>query len=131
MELPHPVDSQSFGNPSSGPFRTLVSDAFRYWEFRRLFYNFALLAVVAVWLTATWPHFRPAMTLSSLLIMLVLGLIANVCYCAAYLVDIPLQLSSVGKMWRNRRWVLWVIGTLLAIILANYWIADEIYPFVQ
>jgi len=131
MELPHPADSQSFGTPSSGPFRTLVFEAFRYWEFRRLFYNFALFAVVGVWLTATWPRFRPAMTLSSLMIMLVLGLIANVCYCAVYLVDIPLQLSSVREMWRNRRWVLWVVGTLLAIVLANYWIADEIYPFLQ
>jgi len=24
-----------------------------------------------------------------------------------------------------------VIGTLFAILLANYWIVDEIYPFVQ
>jgi len=24
-----------------------------------------------------------------------------------------------------------VIGTLFAILLANYWIADEIYPFVR
>jgi len=26
---------------------------------------------------------------------------------------------------------LWVAGTVFAIVFANYWIADEIYPFVH
>jgi hypothetical protein len=42
----------------------------------------------------TWPHFRGAFTWPSLLVLFVLAVLANVCYCAAYLVDIPLQYSA-------------------------------------
>jgi hypothetical protein len=98
---------------------------------RRLFYNLVLAAVVIIWLTASWPHFRPAFNLTALLLLVILGLIANACYCAAYLIDIPLQQSSLAARWKHRRWTLWWIGTLFAVLLANYWIADEIYPFVQ
>ncbi|MFI5056751.1 MAG: hypothetical protein ACHQLQ_01070 [Candidatus Acidiferrales bacterium] len=131
METAYPPQSQSLGKLPSGPFRGLFADAIRFWEPRRLAYNFVLTAVVVVWLVATWPHFRPAFTLTSLLLLAVLALLANVLYCAAYLVDIPMQRSSLGAVWRRRRWGLWLMGTLLAIVLANYWIADEIYPFVR
>ena len=128
MALQQVTTSQGLGHHSGNPWRILVADGFRYWEFRRIFYNSALLAVVIVWVIATWPHFRLMFSLNSLLLLFVLGLIANICYCAAYLVDIPLQLSPVGGPWKKLRWLLWLIGTLLAIVLANYWIADEIYP---
>jgi hypothetical protein len=57
-----------------------------------------------------------------------LVLVANLCYCAAYIVDIPLQLSSLAANWRKYRWLLWSAGMLFAIVLASYWINDEIYP---
>ena len=94
-------------------------------------YNFVLTTVVIVWLVATWPHFRTALTLSSLLLLSILALLANACYCGAYFVDIPMQRSSLSPVWRHWRWRLWLMGTLFAIVLANYWIADEIYPFVR
>jgi hypothetical protein len=119
------------GNPSHESFRATWADAIRYWEPRRLFYNLVLAAVVILWLTASWPHFRPAFNLTALLLPVILGLIANACYCAAYFIDIPLQQSSLAARWKHRRWTLWWIGTLFAVLLANYWIADEIYPFVQ
>ncbi len=131
MDAANSAQPHTLGQPSSGPVRALFANAFRFWEMRRLFYNLALLVVVGLWIASTWPHFRPALTWNSLLIMSVLGLFANVLYCAAYLVDIPLQSSAIGDVWRRRRWMLWVLGTLLAIVLANYWIVDEIYPFVQ
>jgi hypothetical protein len=28
-------------------------------------------------------------------------------------------------------WILWLMGMLFAIVFENYWIADEIYPFVR
>jgi hypothetical protein len=62
------------------------------------------------------------------MILIILVLLANVCYCAAYLVDIPLQLTFVN--WHKHRWGLLLTGTLFAILVENYWIADEIYPFV-
>jgi hypothetical protein len=128
METAHPTESQGLGKSPSGLFRGFLTDAIRFWEPRRLLYNFALTAVVVAWLVASWPHFRPALKLSSLLPLAFLALLANVFYCAAYLVDIPMQHSSLSTVWRHRRWWLWLLGTLFALLLANYWIADEIYP---
>jgi hypothetical protein len=31
----------------------------------------------------------------------------------------------------RRRLALWLAGMVFAIVFANYWIADEIYPFVN
>jgi hypothetical protein len=120
--------AQSFTNSPTGPFRPLLADAIHFWEPRRLFYNLALTAAVFAWVAFSWPHFRPAFTLASLLPLTFLALLANACYCAAYLVEIPMQLSTLGATWKRRRWILWLVGTLFALLLANYWIADEIYP---
>ena len=128
METPQSTQSQSAGNPPSASSRESLADAARYWEPRRIIYTLLLTAVVVIWLAATWPHFRPALTLFSFLRLSILALLANVCYCAAYLVDIPLQSSPLSAVWRRRRWVLWLLGTLFAIVMENYWIADEIYP---
>ena len=117
--------------PTPPNFRTLLSDSLRYWEFRRLFYNLVLLAVVAAWVATSWPHFRPMIEIHSLLLLAILALLANACYCAAYIVDLPMLFSLVGERWRRRRWILWLAGMLLATLMANYWIADEIYPFVR
>ena len=116
------------GNSHSDSLRTTFTNAARFWEPHRVFYNLVLTAVVVIWIVASWPHFRPAFTLPSLGALVVLGLLANVCYCAAYLVDIPLQRSLLAIRWKPRRAALWWIGMLFALLLANYWIADEIYP---
>ena len=108
--------------------RALLSSSARFWEPRRILYNLVLLTVCMVWLAASWPHFRPAFHLAYLFPLLFLALVANLCYSAAYLVDIPLSTSAARASWLSRRWILWLAGTLFAILLANYWIADEIYP---
>jgi hypothetical protein len=112
------------------PFRDLITDAIRYWEFRRVGYNLVLAAIVLGWVALTWPHFHSAFTWPSLLALFVLAVLANVCYCAAYLVDIPLQYSAFQNSWRKRRWALWLIGVIFAGVITFYWIADEIYPSV-
>ena len=131
METAHPTQSQGFGKSPSDPFRELLADAMRFWEPRRIVYNCALAAVTVAWIVVTWPHFRPDITLFSLFRLAILALIANACYCVAYLVDISMQCSSLRSGWKRRRWGLWLGGTLFAIVLTNYWIADEIYPFVR
>jgi hypothetical protein len=130
METSNRAQSQSPDTSPPAPFRELLTDAVRYWEPRRIVYNLVLAAVVLGWIVFSWPHFRPALTLSSLLLLAILALLANACYCAAYLMDIPMKGSSLAMIWKRRRWGLWLIGTLFAILLANYWIIDEIYPFV-
>jgi hypothetical protein len=106
----------------------LLGDAARFWEPRRIVYNFILVVVTFFWVLRTWPHFRPALTLTSLVPMSVLALIANACYSAAYFLDLPMQSSSMGASRNRFRWVLWLLGTLFAIVLTSYWILDEIYP---
>ncbi len=131
MEKPQAAPSQDFGPSGFTRWRESLAEAMRFWEPRRVVYNLVLAAVAVVWLVATWPHFRPALTLPSLVILSVLALLANVCYCAAYLVDIPMQRWVLGTGWVNRRWGLWLLGTILAVVMENYWIADEIYPYVH
>lgn len=122
--------TNSLPSPQSAESRTILADALEYWERRRIIYNLLLAAVVVTWIAATWPHFRPAFTWSSLLALIVLALIANLCYCAAYIADLPLQYSTFRAFWHRWRWSLFLLGTLFAIVLTNYWIADEIYSFV-
>jgi len=119
-------------NLSEAPetFGSKFSEAARFWEPRRIVYNGALTAVVLAWFILTWPHFRPALQWQSLLLLLVLAAIANVCYCAAYLADLLLQCSKFREVWRCRRGWLWLAGTIFGVLLACYWIADEIYPEV-
>jgi len=115
----------------SVPFGAVISDALRYWEPRRIAYNLVLAGIVLGWVGFTWPHFRPAFTWRSLLPLFGLAVLANVCYCAAYCADIPLQYSAFRSAWRRWRWALWLLGTLLASAMTYYWIADEIYPAVS
>ena len=116
--------------PSPVSLRGAAADAARYWERGRIGYNLILASVAAAWLGFTWPHFRPALTVRSGLLLLVLAAIANLCYCAAYPVDIAIQFSPFRAQWMRRRWILWCAGAVFAALLACYWIGDEIYPSV-
>lgn len=111
--------------------RVDLRDAARFWEPRRLWYNAVLVAIVVLWVVFTWPHFRPAMTLAALGKMTVLAILANLCYCAGYAFEGFIQPLVSREYWRRLRYVVWVAGMLFAILLSNYWIADEIYPDVQ
>jgi hypothetical protein len=116
---------------SQSAFREILSDALRYWEPRRIAYNLILTAIVVAWVGFSWPHFLPAMKFESLVLMAVLAVWANICYCSAYLVDFALQYSNFRRLWVRWRWSLWVCGMLFATLLANYCIADEIFPYVR
>ncbi len=110
-------------DPTAKP--AIPNSARRFWERARLPYNLALIATVIFWIAISWPHFRPAMTLSSLAKLAILALIANVLYCAAYLADLAIQhLPNAARL----RWILFSLGTLAAVFAESYWINDEIYP---
>jgi len=114
----------------SPSFRELLSSSSRYWEPRRILYNLILFAVCVIWFVGSWPHFRPALHLEYLFPMVFLAILANICYSTAYIVDIPFLSSAWRTSWLSRRWILWLAGMLFALLLENYWIADEIYPDV-
>src|SRR5260370_9410644 len=128
METAIPTHSQGFGKSPSGRFRAFLTDAIRFWEPRRLVYNLVLSVVVVVWLVASWPHFRPVFTLHSLLLLSILALLANACYCAPYLLDIPMHSLSVGAALIRHRCGLWVLGTRFAIVSEHYSSPERIYP---
>ena len=127
---PSPQPKTSGGGPL-GPSPGAYKDVVRFWELRRIAYNGVLAVVVILWVAVSWPHFRPAFTWESLLFLIFAAALANLCYCAAYLVEFPMHTSAIrsgGKRWR---WTVWLLGTVFAVVVANYWIADEIYPFVR
>jgi hypothetical protein len=60
--------------------------------------------------------------------MVLLALLANVCFCLAYGAEFFLQGVWPPALWRRFRLGVLVLGMLVAVGLENYWIADEIYP---
>ena len=114
---------------SSTPPRATLIDAIRYWEVRRVGYNLALTALAGAVVLRTWPHFRPAFAPESIPPLMVLAALANLCYCAVYVVELVVQ-STIPAGWRHWRTSLWFAGTLLALFIEYYWIVDEIYPAV-
>jgi hypothetical protein len=116
---------------SSDSFRSGLRRSAAYWEPHRWFYNLVLSVVAITWVLATWPHFRPMPLSSSLLLLAVLAFLANVCYTAAYFLELPLLHTPLAALWIRWRWSIWLLGTLLAVLFENYWISDEIYPFVH
>jgi threonine/homoserine/homoserine lactone efflux protein len=106
----------------------VLSDAIRYWEPRRAIYNLALAAVVVIFAVAFWAEVRPHLSFELILALLVLAVLANLCYCAAYIADVPMQFSAFRDAWRRWRWALWLFGVLFGAALAWYWTGDEIVP---
>jgi hypothetical protein len=128
------VSSDPHQGPEDKPqnaARAILTEAIRYWEPRRIAYNLVLAAIVIAWVAISWPHFRPIMKFESIVLMAVLAMWANICYCAAYIVDVLMQYSFFRRGWLRWRWGLWTFGMMFAALLANYWIADEIFPFVH
>jgi len=58
-------------------------------------------------------------------------MLANICYRAAYLADLLMQCSLFRTAWQRWRWALWALGVIFTVLMANYWIGDEIYPYVR
>lgn len=125
-----PYLSDTFGQPQAG-WRQRLTEATRFWEPRRVIYNLVLTVVVAFWVLFTWPHFRPAINLKVLLLLFVLAALANICYSAAYFVEVTFRESARSANLNHQRWMLWSMGMIFAVVLENYWIVDEIYPFVR
>jgi len=101
----------------------ILTDAIRYWELRRIPYNAVLLAIVASLLLMGWPASLGHITVNSAELIFVLAVLANVAYCAAYVVDVAAQSSAYRATWRRYRWVLFAIGVLFASVLARFFAA--------
>jgi hypothetical protein len=98
----------------------------RFWEPRRVLYNALLTGVVVLCAALNWQSFRAVRPGPLLLALLVLGLLANLCYSAAYLLEWPLQAANRGAGFAPWRWSLWAAGTALSMLVASYWMLDEV-----
>ena len=105
---------------SSGDFRPLLTDAIRYWEPRRLFYNVALASVVAVHFFLQLPHSQAALSLDLGLSLFILAVLANVAFSAVYVPDLAMQISGYRDTWLKNRWLLLLLGTAFACAIANF-----------
>lgn len=99
--------------------RDALSDAIRYWEPRRILYNTILLLVVAATYWANLPASRANVNADLLQVLFVLAVLANIAYCAAYVVDVVAQISAFRGIWLRVRWTL-LVGVLFAGVLAHF-----------
>ena len=97
-----------------------VADALRYWEPRRIIYNAALAAVVLGHVLAGWPESRARLSVNVFLGLFFLAVLANVCYCAVYLVDFFVQFSGLREAWAKGRVAVLTVGTIFAAIIAHF-----------
>jgi hypothetical protein len=95
--------------------RERITDALRFWEILRIPYN---LVLVAIALATAGIAKLMVLPVDLWLWLAFFAVIANVLYCAAYPVDLFVQMSDWRILWRRWRWVLWMVGTLTAGWLA-------------
>ena len=101
-------------------WREAATDALRYWERRRILYNVVLALVVVGHFLAALPGARTRLSWDTLFVLFLLAVLANVCYSAAYLADLFVQLSGFRIAWTRWRWGLLLVGTAVASIVAHY-----------
>ena len=110
---------------SIGP---LVADALRYWEPRRILYNALLALIVLGYFLAGWPETKSLLTLDGIFWLFFLAVLANVCYCAAYVVDLFVQLSPLRASWMRVRWLLFLVGLAFAAIITRFFAIAAFLP---
>src|SRR5262245_6636007 len=117
------MKEDSAGAPRSwsdlrGRFGASIANALRYWEPRRLVYNGVLAVVVVAEFAAAWPGSRAKLSLDLVLGLFLLAVLANIAYCAAYIVDLFVQFSGLDAAWRRGRVALLIVGTAFAAAIA-------------
>jgi hypothetical protein len=100
--------------------RDALTDAIRYWELRRIAYNAILAVVVAIVFVAQWPQSRLTLSTDLAQTLFILAVLANVAYCAAYVVDVVAQYSGFRDVWTHYRWALFAVGVVFASIIAKF-----------
>ncbi|PYQ09840.1 MAG: hypothetical protein DMH00_12360 [Acidobacteria bacterium] len=106
--------SEPIGKTINFSVGTLVADALRYWEPRRIVYNALLALIVLGYFFAAWPASRSWLSLNGILWLFFLTVLANVAYCAAYVVDVFVQLPPLRGTWTQVRCVLFFVGLAFA-----------------
>jgi hypothetical protein len=120
-EDPVVADAQGSGAPNaSGQLRELITDALRYWELRRLFYNALLAVIVLSHFAAAWPVSGSSVSFDGTLGLFLLAVLANIAYSAVYVADVFIQLSGFRASRARWRWVLLIAGFAFAGVLTHF-----------
>jgi hypothetical protein len=101
--------------------REWVTDAIRYWEPRRIIYNLVLTGVVLACFVVGLPLSKGMIGLNFTLVLFLMAVLANVAYCAAYVVDLFAQISGFRELWKKYRWLLFLVGMIFASIITRFW----------
>lgn len=110
------VAASGFVSRASG----YVANGLRYWEPRRFIYNGVLASVVVARFILAWPGSREKLSVDLVLGLFFLAVLANVCYCAAYVADLFVQFSGLDRAWRTGRVILLVVGTSFAATITHF-----------
>ncbi len=108
------------GAMETANIREWATDAIRYWEAMRILFNLILSAIVIAYFVVDLPASKASMKLNSALFLFLLAVLANVAYCAAYVVEIFAQVSAFRELWQRYRWLLFAIGVAFAGILTRF-----------
>jgi hypothetical protein len=100
--------------------RDLITDALRYWELRRVFYNALLAIIVLGHFAAAWPASRADVTFDGVLGLFLLAVLANVAYSAVYVADVFIQFSGFRASRARWRWILLAVGFAFAAVLTHF-----------
>lgn len=113
---------------NTSSLRDYATDAIKFWEPRRVIYNLVLAAIVIIYFWVGYPASKASLSIDFLLGLFILAVVANVAYCAAYLVDIFAQASGFREIWQRYRWLLFVIGTTFAAIITRFIAVGMFHP---
>jgi len=102
-------------------WRKYATNAISYWEPRRIFYNLVLLAIVSSYFVIGLPASRRILDLNLFLLLFVLAVLANVAYCAAYIIDVLAQASGFRERWLKLRWTIYLLRLAFAGVITRFW----------
>ena len=108
--------------------REYATDAIKFWEPYRLLYNLVLAAIVITYFAIGYPLSKAVISVDFCLGLFLLAVIANIAYCAAYVVDIFAQASGFREVWQRYRKLLFLIGTLFAAIITRFVAMGMFHP---
>src|SRR5437667_7609807 len=112
----------------SATLRENATDAIKFWERARIFYNLVLIAVVVLHFIGGYPGSKAILSINFCLGLFLLAVAANIAYCAAYLVDLFAQASGFRELWQRYRWLLFAIGTTFAVIITHFIAIGMFHP---
>jgi hypothetical protein len=118
----NPNLASATGRPT---FSEMATNAIRFWEPMRIVYNLVLAGVVVGHTALYWQAWRELLSVDLVLWLFMLAVMANLCYCAAYIVDLFVQFSDFRALWRWLRWGLFLIGTSFAAVLTRFFVTGQ------